>query len=412
MMRVLHVTHQYRPALGGAEKYIADLSEELARRGHHVDVFTTRSLDYQTWRSTLPRYERLDGVDVYRFDSWQRTRRKWAMMEYGFAHYWPGEWRAYEPLIFFGSGPVCPAMIWHLLRQARQYDVIHINQLHYSHAYPAYWAARRRGVPVVITPHIHAEQRVTYDVGYMRSILRGSGAILADTAEERIFLLKRGFNDFVLTAGVGVQLDRLPRLDRAASRAKFDLPFDAFVVLFLGRKVEYKGVELCVSAFAELRRTRPDIYLLAVGPESEYSRQLWARTGALDGLIVRDTVSDEDRLHALNACDVLALPSTGEAFGIVYLEAWAYSKPVIGARIASVSSLIDDGSDGYLITPGRPAELLAHLATLADRPELARLLGQHGRAKVERRYTLTQIGALVEGVYARVLRRQVSLTRS
>ena len=410
-MKLLHVTHQYRPALGGAEKYITELSEEMVRHGHQVDVFTTRAVDYQTWRSELPHYEQLDGVNVYRFDSWPRTSRKWAMMNYGFAHYWPHEARLYEPLIFFGSGPICPAMFWRALQQAPQYDVVHINNLHYSHAYPVYWAARRRGVPVVITPHVHAEQRVTYDVGYLRSILCGSSAILADTTEEQAFLLNRGFNDCVTVAGVGLQLDRLPPLDRTVSRAKFNLPSEAFVVLFLGRKVEYKGIALCVEALTELRRARPDVYLLAVGPETDYSRQLWARCGALDGLIVCDTISDEDRLHALNACDVLALPSSGEAFGIVYLEAWAYHKPVIGARIASVSSLIEEGVDGYLIDPARSDELAAHLAVLYERRELAHALGQQGRAKLERRYTLEHIGELVEGTYARVLRRQASLTR-
>ncbi len=410
-MRILHVTHQYRPAVGGAEKYITDLSEELVRRGHQVDVFTTRSVDYQTWRSELPRYEDLDGVNVYRFNSWERTPRKWAWLHYGFEHYWPRESRWYEPWIFLGSGPVCPAMFRRMLQQAEQYDVVHINNLHYSHAYPAYRAARLRGVPVVITPHVHVEQRATYDIGYLRSVLRGSAAILADTAEEKAFLDSHAFSDFVTVAGVGLQLDRLPSLDRAASRRQLGLPDDAFVVLFLGRKVEYKGIQLCVEALAELRRTRPNIYLLAVGPETDFSRQLWVHYSQLDGLIVRDTVSDEERLHALNACDVLALPSTGEAFGIVYLEAWAYGKPVIGANIASVSSLIEDSRDGYLIDPTKSNELAARVAALADRPELACTLGQRGHAKLERRYTLAHIGELVEGTYARVLRRRVSLAR-
>ena len=362
--------------------------------------------------ASLPRYEQLDGVNVYRFDSWPRTARKWAWLQYGFEHYWPHESRWYEPWIFFGSGPICPAMFWRILKQARQYDLIHLNNLHYSHAYPAYRAVRWRGVPVVVTPHVHAEQRVTYDIGYLRSILRGSAAILADTREEKTCLDSCAFNDLVMVGGVGLRLDQLPPLDRAVSRAKFDLPPDAFVVLFLGRKVEYKGIQLCAEAFAELRRTRPNVFLLAVGPETDYSQQLWARTDLPEGVVVRDAVSDEDRLHALNACDVLALPSTGEAFGIVYLEAWAYCKPVIGANIASVSSLIEDGVDGYLIDPAQADELAARLVTLADQPELARTLGQHGRAKLERRYTLEHIGELVEGTYARVLRRQASLTRS
>ena len=93
-MRLLHVTHQYRPAVGGAEKYITDLSEGLARRGHQVNIFTTRSVDYRTWRNELPCFEHLDGVNVYRLDDWPRTRRKWAWMQYGFQHYRPAN-RAY-----------------------------------------------------------------------------------------------------------------------------------------------------------------------------------------------------------------------------------------------------------------------------------------------------------------------------
>ncbi len=139
---------------------------------------------------------------------------------------------------------------------------------------------------------------------------------------------------------------------------------------------------------------------------------MWASTGPLEGVIARDNVSDEERLHALNARDVLTLHSTGEAFGIVYLEAWAYGKPVLGANIASVSSLIDDGGDGYLIDPRRATELAARVAALADAPDLARSLGQRGRAKLERRYTLEHIGEIVEGTYARVLRRRASLVRS
>ena len=82
---------------------------------------------------------------------------------------------------------------------------------------------------------------------------------------------------------------------------------------------------------------------------------------------------------------------------MVYLEAWAYRKPVIGARIASVSSLIENGRDGYLIDPTQTDELAARLATLYEQRELAQALGLNGRAKLERRYTLERIADIVEG---------------
>ncbi len=72
------------------------------------------------------------------------------------------------------------------------------------------------------------------------------------------------------------------------------------------------------------------------------------------------------------ACDVLALPSVGEAFGIVYLEAWAYRKPVIAAAIESAASLIDDGVDGFLVDTEHPGLCGRRLAQLAARLELGR----------------------------------------
>ena len=86
-MRILYVSHQYRPAVGGAEQYITSLSEEMARRGHEVAVFTSQSLDYRTWRNVLPAYEQLDGVRVRRFRSLGRTERVWRLLAFGMNGY-------------------------------------------------------------------------------------------------------------------------------------------------------------------------------------------------------------------------------------------------------------------------------------------------------------------------------------
>ncbi len=403
-MRLLHVTHQYRPAIGGAETYIADLSETLARRGHHIDVFTSRSVDYRTWRSALPGFERLNGVDVYRFRSLPRTDHVWRALKCGFKHYWRTRRWWYEPFIFYGNGPVSLGMLAALMRRVGSYDLVHINNLHYAHALLAYLAARLRRVPYVITPHLHAEQRETHDVGYMHTILRDSHAILTVSRAEKQYLLMRGWNDRVIVGGNGLRLEDFPVYDRRACRAHFGLPDAAFVMLFLGRKTAYKGLELCLDAFLTLRQVREDIHFLAVGPETEFSQRLWERRPEVKGLVVRGRVSDEERLKALQACDVLVLPSVGEAFGIVYLEAWAYEKPVIGADIASVASIIDHGVDGLLVAPQALGRLVKGLSQIADNPSQAQEMGRRGREKLEERYTVERIADIVEGTCARVIR--------
>jgi glycosyltransferase involved in cell wall biosynthesis len=260
---------------------------------------------------------------------------------------------------------------------------------------------------VVLTPHVHVEQRVTYDVGYMWSLLRQSDHVLADTEAEREFLIASGLDPWrVTTAGVGLRPEEFPTIDQQACRRDLDLPADAFVVLFLGRKTEYKGLDMVLEAFDALQGQYSRLYLLAMGVETAYSEALWAGRAPHPRLINRGSVSDEVRLAALNACDCLAMPSTGEAFGRVFLEAWAVGKPVIGARTQAVSSLIADGRDGYLVPPGSASQLADQIRCLLDHEELAGQMGARGQAKVMNRYTVSRIGDIVEGAYARVLRRR------
>jgi glycosyltransferase involved in cell wall biosynthesis len=300
-------------------------------------------------------------------------------------------------------------MLMAILRRGRQYDLIHINNLHYSHAYTAFIAGRACGLPVIISPHVHAEQRETHDVGYLHTILRGSHVVLCDTRAEKEYLQAREWNSEISVAGIGLRLDQYPPLERARSRAQFGLPADSFVILFLGRKADYKGLDFCLEAFSTLRRIRDNVYFLAVGPETEFSRRLWDRYSGLDGVVARGAVSDEERLAALAASDVLVMPSVGEAFGIVYLEAWAYRKPVIGATIRSVSSVLSHGDDAFLVEPDRPAELVRCLAHLADDPSAAAHMGEQGRMKLEWRYTVERVGDVVEAACARAIRRHRTL---
>jgi len=408
-MRFLHVTHQYWPALGGSEKYMTDLSEELAHRGHQVDVFTTRSQDYMTWRNELPSFGRVEGVNIHRFPSLERGPHTWRALHYGLSHHRRTRSRRYEPFILWGNGPLSPLLFLSVLRKCGDYDLVHLNLLHYAHTAYAYWAARARGLPIAITPHVHSEQEETYGAGYLRTILRGSDLVFADTQAEKEFLLSQGVeSQRIAIAGTGVRLDALPSLDAEACRRQWDLPQEAFVLLFLGRKTEYKGLAWLLEAFLQLRTRHKKLHWLVIGPETEYSQRLFAPYGDLPGLCRRGVVSEEEKVEALNACDLLAMPSVGEAFGIVYLEAWALGRPVIGARAGAIPTIITHGQDGVLVSPGDVGELTREIERMITDPAWRHQLGAKGYQKVKQRYTVSRIADIVEGACARLLRQRSS----
>jgi glycosyltransferase involved in cell wall biosynthesis len=403
-MRVLYVTHQYPPAIGGSEKYIADLAVELVARGHRIDVYTSRSLDYHTWKSELEPREHVNGVDIYRFHAMRRTRLAWRILLWSLGRYWQGRSRWVELPILLSGGPVCPGMFAALLSKLPRYDVVHLNCLVYSHAAYGYLAARWRGVPIVITPHAHANQEVTYGIGYQLAVLRGSDHVLADTEGERDLMLTLGVEPGrVTTAGIGLRPGEYPARDKVACRRRLGLAENAFVVLFMGRQVEYKGLGALYKAFCALRERHPSLALVIAGPETEYSQQLFAHSSGEPGLVNLGMVSDDGRLDVINACDCLALPSAGEAFGIVFLEAWIAGKPVIGPRSAAGETLIRDGWDGWLVPTGDSSAIVEALEQWIDDPARTRQMGESGRQRVLQHHTWARTTEIVLDVYQRVV---------
>jgi glycosyltransferase involved in cell wall biosynthesis len=119
---------------------------------------------------------------------------------------------------------------------------------------------------------------------------------------------------------------------------------------------------------------------VVLAPFQRYLERLPA--GDRRRLTVLGTVDHQTKLDFLDAIDVLALPSRTDSFGIVYLEAWSYGKPVVGAQAWGVRSVIDDGQNGLLVPFGEVSVLAAVLRRLLEDPDLRQRLGEHGRRTV------------------------------
>lgn len=404
-MRLLFVTHQYPPALGGSEKFFSDLAEGLVERGHEVEVATTKSEDYRSWRTTLSSREEANGVRVRRFRCFPRGKLTWALLERGLTASRRSPGLVSDLATLVGSGPVSPGLFRFVRRRARLCDLVHIQTLPYAHVVYASWAARQAGRPVVITPHVHSEQPEIFRLELFLRCLRRADLVQADTGREVECLTGWGVpRERIQEVGIGFRLDAVPSLDPLECRRNEGIPEDAFVVLFLGRKVCYKGLNGLRDAVRLLSERHPRTWLISAGPPGEMGKQSDepASSGSYRWLDL-DRIDEERKWRLLAACDVMALPSVAEAFGVVFLEAWSLGKPVIGARAGATPWLISDGLDGLLVDPGDTAQLAAALERLVMDPDLARWLGRNGRVKTEERYSLKTVARLTEEGYKRVL---------
>src|SRR5262249_54313249 len=95
------------------------------------------------------------------------------------------------------------------------------------------------------------------------------------------------------------------------------------------------------------------------------------------------TVPDEALAHFYESCDVFVAPSLFESFGLIYVEAMRYGKPVVGCRAGGIPEVVEDEVDGLLVEPGSIPTLASALARLMDDPALRERIGRAGKHKVE-----------------------------
>jgi glycosyltransferase involved in cell wall biosynthesis len=256
--------------------------------------------------------------------------------------------------------------------------------------------ARRRGKKFTIWPAVHPRSWGD-DIIDVR-LYAGADAIFCQSKHEKTHLGALGVPHHKL---VWCGLPPMCRMDGNALRfrEKLDLSPETSTVLFLGRRDEGKGYPALLKAWLLVLQRFPQAVLLLAGPGGFDYQKL---KDAIPAESLRDLgVPDEvGKADALAACDIFCLPSSHEAFGIAYVEAWAYGKPVICGLAAACRELIQDGVTG-LWADQEPASLAEKILSLLERPDFREQLGRDGRARQQRDFTTESVARVhVEAVRA------------
>lgn len=149
-----------------------------------------------------------------------------------------------------------------------------------------------------------------------------------------------------------------------------------------------KNIDQMLRSIAILKKRLPNLRYEIVGDGAlrVELEQLAKDLGISENVSFLGRVSDSELADAYRRATVFALPSSKEGFGIVYLEAWLRSLPVLCSSFGASKEVVSDGSDGFVVDH-RDADAIANrLYEVLTDPALAQRLGENGRTKVETRY--------------------------
>ena len=210
----------------------------------------------------------------------------------------------------------------------------------------------------------------------------------------------------VLPWALDPDFELLPAPDAAQPKLPPGYP-EGRVILTVGRWLaneRFKGMDTLITTLPRLLTRWPELHILAVGEGDDrtWLEDLAEQRGVRRHVHFLTGLSYEDLAACYSACEMFALPSSGEGFGLVYLEAMARGKPVIGGAHGGAPEVIEDGVTGYLVPHGDAAQLATSIEALLSDPALAQKMGARGRQRVDKEFRFTVFAKSLK----RILREQ------
>ena len=199
-------------------------------------------------------------------------------------------------------------------------------------------------------------------------------------APERVRVLHWALDPDFETRLAGTHCNELPK----------DFPRGR-VILTVGRWLaaeRYKGMDTLIQCLPRLLLRWPDVQLAIVGSgdDRDWLENICKVSGVRSHVYFFTDLNYAQLSACYAAAEIFALPSRGEGFGFVYLEAMARGKPVIGGAHGGAPEVIRDGVTGYLVSHGDSMQLASSLDTLLSNPERARQMGERGRERVDQEF--------------------------
>ncbi|MBN1535530.1 MAG: glycosyltransferase family 4 protein [Anaerolineales bacterium] len=375
-MRILTLCYEYPPIGGGGAKVVAGLTKTLADQGNHVDLVT---MAFQN----LPRYQQLDGVDIYRVPC---MRRKASICH-------PHEMASY----IWKAQP----LLTKLTRQSH-YDINHTHFI-FPDGVLAYRIKQLTGLPYVITAHgsdvpgynpnrfklLHVLmkpiwQKIVKEADGIASPSQFlSHLIQKNLPGKHASVIPNGFNSERFNSNIH-QPDR---------------------VLVVSRIFERKGIQYLIRAL-EGMDAPIQVDIVGSGPHLDSVKEITRSIHSAATIVFHEWLeNDSPQLQALyEQAGIFVFPSEAENFPIVLLEAMAAGLAIITTKDTGCAEVV--GEAALLVEPRNPQAIRLALQSLIDQPDLQTSLGEAARERVNSHFSWPNIASQYIALYQKAIQQR------
>jgi glycosyltransferase involved in cell wall biosynthesis len=292
-----------------------------------------------------------------------------------------------------------PRSVCKLLKiiKAEKIDIVHT---HLPHAGVfGRLVGKLAGAKVVTTYHYGYELKRRFIYTVEDKLLFLSDSIIAMSYAVKNALIDKGISaekiDVIYNA---VDLKYLQSLESRSIEKK------KVLLGSIGRLIPSKRFVTLIEALVNVRQEIDNIQLEIIGdgPEREHLEKTIRERNLEKHVRLWGTLSNRETLKRLSQWDIFAFTPVWEGFGVVIIEAMAYSKPVVVTDVGGISELVRDGQTGFLIPPDRPDLLAEKIIKLSINATLRSKLGAAARKDVEKNYSMEVMVEKVEQIYKKL----------
>ncbi len=298
--------------------------------------------------------------------------------------------------------------LYEIIKKKIKPDIVHIDEEHYSLVtFQAMRLAKKLGARSLFFTWQNIYKKYPFPFSKIEKYnLENADFAIAGNKEAKEVLKRKGYEkEITVIPQVGVDPELFCKMEISGIREKLNIEKDRFVIGYIGRLVEEKGILDLIDAVSRLK---DDFMLLLIGsgPLPRKIIHKVKKLGIEDRVKIIEHVPSLAIPRYMNSLSCLVLPSLTrsnwkEQFGRVLIEAMSCEVPVIGSSSGEIPNLIGDA--GMIFQEGEVADLIEKLDLLMKDRDTREALAKKGRERVLKNYTQKKIAEETFSVYQKIL---------